>query len=160
IDMRDNPGGLLQSAEQICDLFLPADALIVSTRGRQGERFTASGAGPYPRLPLVVLVNENSASASEIVAACLQDHGRATIVGQRTYGKGTVQKVVPVEGGKSLLKLTTASYWRPSGKNIQRSASSKEEEDWGVRPDEGCGVTMDDKQSETWIRLRRLRDAP
>jgi carboxyl-terminal processing protease len=158
IDMRDNPGGLLQSAEQICDLFVPAQAVIVSTRGRQGESFTASGRGPFQQLPLVVLVNDNSASASEIVAACLQDHGRASVVGERTYGKGTVQKIVLVEGGKSLLKLTTASYWRPSGKNIQRSAESKEQDDWGVRPDEGCLVKMDDKQIEVWHRQRRIRD--
>lgn len=150
LDMRNNPGGLLQAAERICDLFIPAGALIVSTRGRDARernRYLASGDGPYQKLPLVVLVNDKSASASEIVAACLQDHQRATIVGQRTWGKGTVQNVIPLEGGKSLLKLTVRSYWRPSGKNIHRSSTSQATDEWGVRPDEGCEVLLDEKQA-------------
>ncbi len=143
IDLRNNPGGLLQAAERICDLFVPAGALIVSTRGRDARernRYLASGSGPYQTLPLVVLVNDKSASAAEIVAACLQDHHRATVVGERTWGKGTVQNVIPLEGGKSLLKLTIASYWRPSGKNIHRSSTSQATDDWGVQPDPGCEV--------------------
>jgi carboxyl-terminal processing protease len=150
LDMRNNPGGLLQAAERICDLFIPAGALIVSTRGRDARernRYLASGEGPYQNLPLVVLVNDKSASASEIVAACLQDHQRATIVGERTWGKGTVQNVIPLEGGKSLLKLTIASYWRPNGKNIHRSSTSLATDEWGVRPDSGCEVKLDERQT-------------
>jgi carboxyl-terminal processing protease len=153
IDMRNNPGGLLQAAERICDLFIPAGAVIVSTRGRderERERYVASGKGPYQNLPLVVLVNGKSASASEIVAACLQDHHRATIVGQRTWGKGTIQNVIPLEGGQSLLKLTIASYWRPSGKNIHRSSTSREADEWGVKPDATCEVKLDEKQTAQW----------
>ena len=120
----------------------------MSTRGRDARernRYLASGSGPYQTLPLVVLVNDKSASAAEIVAACLQDHHRATVVGERTWGKGTVQNVIPLEGGKSLLKLTIASYWRPSGKNIHRSSTSQATDDWGVQPDPGCEVEPEDK---------------
>src|SRR5205085_3738359 len=81
-----------------------------------------------------ILLNRYSASASEIVAAALQDHARAVVVGERSYGKGSVQNIIPMEGGASALKLTTASYWRPSGKNIHRFPDSKEEDDWGVKP--------------------------
>jgi carboxyl-terminal processing protease len=150
IDLRNNPGGLLDAGKLICDLFMPAGQLIVSMRGRDAQergRFDSTGRGPYQDLPLVVLVNDKSASASEIVAACFQDHGRATIVGERTWGKGTVQNVIPLEGGKSLLKLTIASYWRPSGKNIHRMTSSKDSDDWGVKPDPGCEVKLDEKDA-------------
>ncbi len=161
IDLRNDPGGLLQSAERICNLFIPKDAVIVSTRGRDArerDRYLATGDGAYQDLPLVVLVDDKSASASEIVAACLQDHGRATIVGERTWGKGTVQSVIPVEGGKSLLKLTIASYWRPSGKNIHRMSTSKETDEWGVKPDAGCEVKLDEKERTAWAEKRRERD--
>ena len=161
IDLRNNPGGLLTAAERICDLFIPKDAVIVTTRGRDArerDRYVASGDGPYQNLPLAVLVNDRSASASEIVAACLQDHGRATVVGQRTFGKGTVQNVIPIEGGKSLLKLTIASYWRPSGKNIHRLSSSVDGDEWGVRPDPKCEVNLDEKQLARWQEIRHQRD--
>ncbi len=158
LDLRNNPGGLLDAAERICDLFLPAGKIIVSTRGRNGrgeKEYFASGSGPYQKIPLVVLIDDRSASASEIVAACLQDHHRATIVGQRSWGKGTVQNVIPLEGGKSLLKLTIASYWRPSGKNIHRTSK---DDDWGVRPDPGCEVKLDESQQARWFQQQRQRD--
>ena len=161
IDMRNNPGGLLQGAEQVCDLFLPRGAVIVSTRGRDArvhKEARASGAGQYQSLPLVVLVNDKSASAAEIVAACLQDHQRAAIVGERTWGKGTVQNVIPLEGGRSLLKLTIASYWRPSGKNIHRLESSKDHDEWGVKADPGCEVKLDKEQADEMLEKRRQRD--
>ena len=85
-------------------------------------------------IPVAVVVNQNSASAAEIVAACLQDHGRAVIVGERTYGKGTVQQLLPLESGKSLLKLTWASFWRPSGGNIHRADGAPNDAKWGVVP--------------------------
>ncbi len=162
LDLRNNPGGLLAAAERICDLFVPAGSVIVSTRGRHArerDRYVASGNGPYQKLPLVVMVDGRSASASEIVAACLQDHDRAKVVGERSFGKGTVQNVIPVEGGRSLLKLTIASYWRPSGKNIHRMGSSKETDEWGVKPDAECEVKLDDKKSAEWQDTRRKRDA-
>ncbi len=116
IDLRSDPGGLLKAAIGVCELFLDRGDPIVSTRGRdpnvKKEEFKAERPGPYPHLPLVVLVNRDSASASEIVAAALQDSGRALVAGERSFGKGTVQNVIPIEAGKSVLKLTIATYWR------------------------------------------------
>jgi carboxyl-terminal processing protease len=149
LDLRNNPGGLLKEAREVADLFL-TEGRIVSTRGRnhKEEVYDAKPEGtlltPPEKYPMVVLVNKYSASASEIVAAALQDHGRAVIVGERTYGKGSVQNIIEMhEGGeRSALKLTTASYWRPSGKNIHRFPDSKESDDWGVRPnDSGYQLT-------------------
>lgn len=161
LDMRNNPGGLLDAAEQVCDLFLPRGAVIVTTRGRD-ERIRkeaiATGDGQYQQLPLVILVNDKSASAAEIVAACLQDHGRAAVVGTRTWGKGTVQNMIPLEGGRSLLKLTIANYWRPSGKNIHRLESSQDGDEWGVRPNPGMEVKLGDKELAELVERRRARD--
>lgn len=161
LDLRDNRGGLLRDAPEICDMFLPPAALIVSTRDRSGkvqESYLASGDARYLNLPLVVLVNNDSASASEIVAAAMQDHHRARIVGERTWGKGTVQHVIPVEGGLSRLRLTTSSYWRPNGQNIHRFQSSKDQDPWGVRPDAGCGVVMGAEERIRWMAERRKRE--
>jgi carboxyl-terminal processing protease len=96
---------------------------------------------------MVCLVNNLSASGSEIVAACLQDHERAIIMGERSYGKGSVQNIQPFEGGE--LKFTTASYWRPSGKNINKSSTGgKEDEDWGVLPNPGFRLDLTDKERD------------
>lgn len=161
IDLRNNPGGLLDSACEICDLFIESGQVIVTTRDRDGrirEEYRGSGRGPYQKLPLVVLVNHESASASEIVAACLQDHQRAKIVGQRTWGKGTVQHAIPIEGDKSVLRLTTASYWRPSERNIHRFRQSREDDAWGVSPDAGCQVVLTEQQFSSWLEARRRCD--
>lgn len=161
LDLRENAGGALDAAIDICDLFLPADAAIVETRGRDGsviDAYKATGYGPYVNLPLAVLVNKNSASASEIVAACLQDHQRAIVLGERSFGKGTVQRLLPLEAGRSLLKLTSASYWRPSGANIHRLADTPEDEAWGVRPDPGLEVKLDDETYLHYLRWRAARD--
>ena len=106
----------------------------------------------------MVLVNQQTASAAEIVAACLQDHKRATIVGERTFGKGTVQNVKPLEGGRSLLKLTTASYWRPSGQDIHRHHDAKDQENWGVQPDAGHEVKLTEQEGEELNRRRHAKD--
>ena len=162
IDVRDNYGGALDAAVGISDLFLRAGLPIVSTRGRDGEtrdRFVSTGRGNYSKIHLVVLLNHNSASASEILAACLQDHGRAVVVGQRSYGKGTVQRLMRIESGRSLLKLTSATYWRPSGRNIHRMPGAGEDEAWGVKPNTGYEVVLDEEEYLQWRHYRRLRDA-
>lgn len=161
LDVRDNYGGALDAAVGITDLFLRAGQPIVTTRGRDGvtrDRFVSTGRGGYTQIPLVVLVNQNSASASEILAACLQDYGRAKVIGQRSYGKGTVQQLVPLESGRSLLKLTLATYWRPSGKNIHRMQGASESDDWGVKPDKGFEVSLDEEEYLQWRQYRRRRD--
>ena len=159
LDLRFNPGGLLTQAVQIADLFIDSGR-IVSTKGRNTpERvWEATRGGAYTDFPMAVLVNRYSASASEIVAACLQDHKRAVIVGERTWGKGSVQNVIDLEGGKSALKLTTASYHRPSGKNIHRFPDSKESDEWGVMPDEGYLVKVSPREMQGYLEYRRDRD--
>lgn len=160
LDLRNNPGGLLEAAVEVCSLFVPS-GVIVSTRGRNGETvelYEATGQLVAPDLPLVLLVNQYSASASEIVSACLQDFGRAKVVGKRTYGKGSVQELIRLGDGRRALRLTTASYWRPSGKNIHRTRQSKDEDAWGVLPDEGCAVDLEGDDLERALRQRRQRD--
>jgi carboxyl-terminal processing protease len=162
LDLRNDPGGLLPAAKAVCEMLIAPGKEIVTIRSRGNnieERLVAENTEPLLNVPLVVLVNHYSASASEIVAACLQDHKRATIVGERSYGKGTVQRVIPVEGGRSRLKLTTATYWRPSGKNIHRLAENEDEsKDWGVRPNDGWTVPLGDEEFAGWFEMRRQRD--
>lgn len=161
VDLRDNNGGLLRQAVKMVDAFLKEGA-IVQTRGRGGkvlESYTADGAVYLPDWPVVVIVNHFSASASEIMAAALQDHGRARIVGERTWGKGSVQKVFPLPGGKDALKLTTGSYWRPSNRNIHRFPKAKDTDPWGVVPDRPLTEPLTKEELGAWIEHRRLRDA-
>ena len=159
LDLRFNPGGLLTAATAISDFFVES-GVIVSTKGRNTEEqvVKAKRAGTYSGFPMVVLVNRFSASASEIVSACLQDHKRAIIVGERTWGKGSVQNVIELEGGKSALKLTTASYHRPSGKNIHRLPKATEKDEWGVMPDEGFEVKMSTEEIGKLFDARRERE--
>jgi len=159
LDLRFNPGGLLSAAIEISDLFI-ADGVIVSTEGRNTKErvWKAHKPGTFRGFPMVVLVNRYSASASEIVAGCLQDHGRAVVVGERTYGKGSVQNVIELEGGKSALKLTTASYQRPSGVNIHRFPGADESDDWGVRPDRGYEIKLTMPEIRDLMEYRRKKD--
>lgn len=161
LDLRGNAGGFLKTAVATCDFFV-RQGQIVSTRGRDKQRnredFQASGKARYTNWPMAVLVDHQTASASEIVSACLQDHGLAVVVGERTWGKGTVQNVIPLENGKSQLKLTVATYWRPSGKNIHRLHDAKETDDWGVRPDPGYEVKLTTEQLKRVVEERHARD--
>ncbi len=159
LDLRSNPGGLLSAAIQISDMFVEKGR-IVSTSGRNVENrsWDAHRRGTFSGFPMVVLVNNFSASASEIVAACLQDHGRAIVVGQRTYGKGSVQNIIELERGRSALKLTTAQYLRPSGKNIHRFKGAKEDDEWGVLPDPGWEVKQSLREAVELAEWRRARD--
>jgi carboxyl-terminal processing protease len=162
LDLRHNFGGILRSAVGACDFFV-SDGVIVTTRGRDKkqnlETFRATGKARYTSWPVAVLVDHLTASAAEIVAACLQDHHRATVIGERTWGKGTVQNVIPLEGGKSALKLTVATYWRPNERNIHRSRDAKDDDDWGVRPDRGCELKLSDEDQLRSAGERRQRDA-
>ena len=128
LDLRNNPGGLLDQAVAVSDRFLPGQLTIVSTRGRAGRSLTeekSKDPGTEPDYPMVVLVNAGSASASEVVAGALQDHGRATVLGTQTFGKGSVQTVIELEDGSGL-KLTIARYYTPKGRSIQER---------GIEPD-------------------------
>lgn len=159
LDLRNNPGGLLAGAIDIADLFVETGR-IVSTSGRNvpEQAWDAKKEGTYGGFPMAVLVNRYSASASEIVSACLQDHQRAVIIGERTWGKGSVQNIIELESGKSALKLTTAGYKRPSGRNIHKFEGAKDDDDWGVRPDSGFEVKLSDDALRGVFQARQQRD--
>ena len=147
LDLRFNPGGLLTGAVDLSKLFLPEGKMIVYTQGRKPEyyqEYKTIGNPLYPDLPLAVLVNQGSASASEIVSGALQDHGRAFIVGTRTFGKASVQQVMPLSGGAGL-RLTIAKYYTPSGKLIHRNYRDKSKADeGGIWPDIEVDVTAEE----------------
>ncbi len=159
LDLRDDPGGLLSAAVEIADLFVE-EGKIVSTRGRNTSEKTyeAHKEGTFTGFPMTVLVNHNSASASEILAACLQDHQRAQVVGERSFGKGSVQNILDLEDGNSVLKLTVATYWRPSGKNIHKFKNAKESDEWGVSPSPGLEVKLTRDEYHDYFLARRDRD--
>ncbi len=158
IDVRFNPGGYLQTAVEIADLFLE-EGVIVSTEGRNSRPITrtAKKFGTFMGFPIAVLSNRFSASASEILAASLQDHKRAVVVGERSWGKGSVQNTLDVEDGKSKLKLTTASYYRPSKEKIHRFPGETEADKWGVMPNDGMKIeyTMDQMRVMNFDRQKR-----
>lgn len=159
IDLRDDLGGLLDQAVKVSDLFL-TEGRIVSTRDRRGSErvFSARSDGtmflpkPDEPRPIAVLVNGQSASASEIVTAALQDNNRAVVVGQRTYGKGSVQRTFEVsKDPPAKIKLTVETYWRPSGKNIDRPRAPKDNPDeWGVKPNTGLDVALNEAEYERY----------
>jgi len=161
IDLRYNRGGLLEAARDMCDMLLD-EGTIVTTRGRHNKLLKEYVAQPGTELPLnvpmVVLVDRLSASASEIVAAALQDNHRAAIAGQRTWGKASVQKVMQLEGGRSALRLTIGSYHRPSGKEIHKWKGAKDTDDWGVRPDSGLEALVTNRENDLIFEARRKRD--
>lgn len=131
IDLRDNTGGYLESAVQMANEFLPSNSLIVYTEGRKSPRkdYKSDGRGSYQKIPLVVLINENSASASEIFAGAMQDNDRAQIVGIRSFGKGLVQQPIGFNDG-SMIRLTVARYYTPSGRCIQKPYVAGEGENY------------------------------
>lgn len=149
LDLRNNPGGLLDQAVKVADEFID-EGLIVYTDGRiksQNIRFTAHNEGYSHNYPIIVMVNEGSASASEIVAGALQDHKRALVLGAQTFGKGSVQTVIPMEDGSGL-RLTTARYYTPNGRSIQAK---------GITPD--ILVQSDfDMRSEKMRKMRFIRE--
>ena len=131
IDLRDNTGGYMNSAIQMANEFLPKDKLIVYTIGRKSPRqdFPSDGHGSYQKIPLVVLINEGSASASEIFAGAMQDNDRATIIGRRSFGKGLVQQQLSFPDG-SMIRLTIARYYTPSGRCIQKPFTAGDNKDY------------------------------
>jgi len=138
LDLRNNPGGLLDQAISVSDAFLQKGE-IVSTRGRNAEetqRFNARPGDLTKNKPVIVLVNGGSASASEIVAGALQDHRRATVLGTRSFGKGSVQTIIPLGSGNGALRLTTARYFTPSGRSIQAKGITPDIEVLQDVPDE------------------------
>lgn len=146
LDLRNNPGGLLDQAVRVCELFVKRGDLIVSTEGRglqADAKYPSRGRDQFPHLQIVVLVNGGSASASEIVAGCLQDRGRAFIMGEQTFGKGSVQSIMPLQDG-SALRLTTAKYYTPSHKVIHER---------GITPDSIIPMSEEEEEALFFKRV-------
>jgi carboxyl-terminal processing protease len=159
LDLRNNPGGLLDQAIAVADVFLDKGE-IVSTRGRNADetqRFNARSGDLTKGKPVIVLVNGGSASASEIVAGALQDHKRATVVGTRSFGKGSVQTIIPLGSGNGALRLTTARYYTPSGRSIQAKGITPDIEVLQDVPDELKSRT--DTKGEASLRGHLKGDA-
>jgi carboxyl-terminal processing protease len=154
LDLRNDPGGLLDQAVRIAEHFVDEGKLIVYTEGREKEskmRFTSRNTGKEPHYPIVVLINSGSASASEIVAGALQDHKRAVIMGTQSFGKGSVQTIIPLSDNSGL-RLTTARYYTPSGRSIQAK---------GITPDiavEQKELAPQDKKDVMHIREKDLEN--
>lgn len=142
IDLRFNPGGLLTQAVALLNRFIDSGTLVSTvTRWEAVQTYAATTQCTMAPLPVAVLVNGGSASSSEIVAGSLQDHGRAIIVGERTFGKGSVQDFIELQGGRAGVKLTVAYYQLPSGRIIHKTASNADTERWGVWPDVAVPLT-------------------
>lgn len=156
-DLRWNPGGVLSEAVQLVDMFVD-DGAIVSTRSRDGQEDIelARSEGTLPDFPMVVLLNEFSASASEVFAGALVDHNRAVVLGTRSVGKGSVQSVIPIPSAPgAVLKITDRRYFLPSGRSIQRTDDSVE---WGVDPTVGFYIPLSDEETREVIRRRQEED--
>ncbi|MDO4630302.1 MAG: S41 family peptidase, partial [Planctomycetia bacterium] len=159
LDLRFNPGGDFNVAVEMCNMFI-SEGVIVSAKGKNTveEVWRATPEMEIPAsMPMVILLNSYSASASEVFSACLQDHNRAVIVGERSYGKGVIQSVLPFEGGNSNLKLTTAGYYSPNGRNIHREEGAGEADEWGVKPADENLVQTSMEEDEMFLRDRNRR---
>ncbi len=161
IDVRNNPGGSLQAVVEMCELFVGKEDIVTTKERDTTQNYTYRGQQAGDKsYPIAVLINGNSASASEILAACLQDHGRATIIGERSYGKGSVQRVRPYPSTEGRLKYTDARYYPPSGRNIDKIAaeqdpSLKQRDEWGVKPDLGFEVKLTREERADWFEYSR-----
>ncbi|OGV74461.1 MAG: hypothetical protein A3K19_05395 [Lentisphaerae bacterium RIFOXYB12_FULL_65_16] len=151
LDLRNNPGGLLESAVDVASMFLPTDSLVVSTQGRQpsqAREFKTTRSAKFLDKPVAILINGGSASAAEIVAGCLQDWGRAVLIGEKSFGKGSVQNIIELPDG-SALRLTTAMYYTPSKRVIHEH---------GIEPD--IEVKLTEEELKRFIEAQRGMDLP
>ncbi len=155
LDLRYNPGGLLKSAVEMAELFLKSGDRIVSTKGLRSQEWAANATknGAFKDLPLIVLVNDSSASASEIVSGAIKDHHRGLIIGERSFGKFSVQNLIQLMHSEAHLKLTTARYYLPSGKSLHREEGSTK---WGVEPE--ITVSLVPKEENKILFMRRDAD--
>ncbi|MGN6370940.1 MAG: S41 family peptidase [Phycisphaerae bacterium] len=154
LDLRFNPGGLLQAGIDVSNRFLDSGVIVSTGRPDSTKRDFVAEATPdhtYPRVPVVVLINKYSASASEIVAGALKDHQRAVLIGERSFGKGSVQTLLTLDNGNAALKLTTQYYYLPSGKNIMKKPGATT---WGVEPDPAFNIPLTDEENRQVLRDR------
>jgi C-terminal peptidase prc len=163
LDLRFCPGGKLLTALSIGDMFINDEMIVgIRYRGRPENKVTGKRPASETGFPMAVLVNGNSASASELVSACWQDHERATVIGDRTFGKGTVVTFSYFEPTGGILNLTTATFWRPSGKNLEKiMTNGKENEDWGVVPNDGFRIKLGrHEETDLFEHLRKQEIIP
>jgi carboxyl-terminal processing protease len=161
LDLRDNPGGFLAAATQVADAFLPEGAVLVKTRGRSPDSHRESKAKEAQRVavPMTVLIDRGSASASEILAGALDDHERATLVGARSYGKGSVQSIISVLAATAELKLTTQYYFTPKDRRIHRGDKTEEDPSWGLIPDIEVAITRERRNElKRWESVRDMEE--
>jgi carboxyl-terminal processing protease len=163
LDLRENPGGLLPQAVAVSDLFLESGKIAtVRSQGDKEQKFEASAEGTIKDLSLAVLVNRHTGSSAEIVAACLQDHQRAAIVGERTFGRGIVQSLLPLKTTGGALRITTGVFHRPSGGTIHRGRIAANEPTpqnaGGVSPDAGLEVEFSEEELQKYLEYRQARD--
>jgi len=157
-DLRNNPGGVLDGAVAISDFFVDTGR-ILTVKGRAGETvYDASPQESFTNFPIALLVNRKTASAAEIIAACLQDHQRAVVVGERTFGQAIVRTILNLKSGVGAVKLPIAEYFRPSGKSVNRFPNSKDSDVWGVSPDPGYEVVLTDGELKQYEKDRAARD--
>jgi carboxyl-terminal processing protease len=161
LDLRWCPGGYLNEAVEVADLFLGNGVVATErSRGQQDTVYRSTEAGKFRDFPLVVLVNGDTSGGAELITAALQDHHRAVVVGQRTRGKGSVQMPLPVGVPGVALKLTRGSFLRPSGKNLHRFPDSGPGDDWGVLPDQDFRLSPQlGQRLKEWHLLHALRPA-
>jgi carboxyl-terminal processing protease len=158
LDLRNNPGGLLDGAVAISDFFVDTGR-ILTVKGRDGETaYDASPQESFTNFPIAILVNRKTASAAEIIAACLQDHQRAVVVGERTFGQAIVRTILHLKSGVGAVKLPIAEYFRPSGKSVNRFPNSKDSDDWGVSPNPGYEIALSDEELKQYEKDRAARD--
>jgi carboxyl-terminal processing protease len=154
LDLRGNPGGLFNSAVEIANLYIEKGLLVTFRKRCEEQKIMCAFRGRFSHVPMVCLLDGESARASEIVAACLQDHQRAIIVGERSRGDGEIQTIIDLPHGT--LQFTTAAFYRPSGKPLSKTMTSgKEEDDWGVRPDKGFAVKLSPQERKELAEHRR-----
>jgi carboxyl-terminal processing protease len=159
LDLRFNPGGLMQQAIAMADRFLDAGLIVsTTTRHRAVDGYNAMREGTVSNIQLVILINGHSASAAEIVAGSLQARGRASVVGERSFGKGSVQHLVHLRGHKAAVKLTVAYYRLPDGRTIHRTEKNAASDAWGVIPDHEVRLT--EEETEVLLAARRALDNP
>lgn len=164
IDVRNNPGGSLAAVVEMCELFVGREDIVTTKERDTTQNYTYRGQQAGDKsYPIVVLINGFSASASEILAACLQDHERATVMGERSYGKGSVQRVREYKSTEGRMKYTDARYYPPSGRNIdkiaaEQDASLKQRDEWGVKPSAGFEIKLSRDERADWLEY--VRDLP
>jgi len=160
LDLRWTPGGWLNASVETARLFLGSEKVAtVKSRGEEDKVFSADGPSKFADLPVVILVNAETSGGAELIAAALQDHKRAVLVGQRTRGKASVQ--TPLDVGSVPMKLTTGTFFPPSGKNLNRFPDSKLSDDWGVIPDIDARVSPElGRQLKEWWQWQTLRPGP